>query len=107
MTAMSLTDRYGLPVTAASRAAVDACDRGVRALLGVGADTAGAFQEALGHEPDFALAGAGLAVFLYRDEKIAQGRARVLLDRRLAVGPNPGHYWTTQQPLSSAEGTCA
>ena len=72
---MSLTDRYGLPVTAASRAAVDAYDRGVRALLGFGADTLEAFQEALAHDPDFALARAGLAVSLYLDEKIPEGRA--------------------------------
>ncbi len=49
---MSLTDRYGLPVTAASRAAVDVYDRGVRALLGFGADAIGAFREALGLDPD-------------------------------------------------------
>jgi hypothetical protein len=64
MSAMSLTDRYGLPVTAASRAAVDAYDRGVHALLGFGADTLEAFQEALAHDPGFALARAGLAVSL-------------------------------------------
>ena len=72
---MSLTDRYGLPVTAASRAAVDAYDRGVRALLGFGADTLEAFREALAHDPDFALARAALAVSLYLDEKIPEGRA--------------------------------
>ena len=72
---MSLTDAYGLPVTAASRAAVDAYDRGVRALLGFGADTIGRLREALGHDPDFALARAALAVALYLDEKIPEGRA--------------------------------
>ena len=72
---MSLTDRYRLPVAAASRAAVDAYDRGARALLGFGADTIGAFREALGHDPDFALARAGLAVSLCLDEKIPGGRA--------------------------------
>jgi len=82
---MSLTDRYGLSVTAASRAAVDAYDRGVRALLGFGADTIGAFQEALGHDPDFALARAGLAVSLYLDEKIPEGRAA--MDAAVVAAP--------------------
>ena len=39
MTAVPLHDAYGLPVSIASRAAVDAYDRGVRALLGFGAGT--------------------------------------------------------------------
>src|SRR5262245_30108792 len=75
MTAMPLADAYGLPITAASRAAVDAYDRGVRALLGFGAETTSAFRSALEHDPGFALAQAGLAVSLYLDEKIPEGRA--------------------------------
>ena len=45
MTAV-LRDAYGLPVSTSSRAAVDAYDDGVRALLGFGADTAESFRRA-------------------------------------------------------------
>src|SRR5262245_35388758 len=74
MTAMSLADAYGLPVTAASRDAVDAYDRGVDALLGFGADAIDHLREAVGRDPDFALARAALAVALYLDEQFAEGR---------------------------------
>jgi tetratricopeptide (TPR) repeat protein len=74
MTAMPLADAYGLPVTAASRDAVEAYDRGVDALLGFGADAIERFRDALGHDPDFALARAALAVALYLDEQFAEGR---------------------------------
>ena len=83
---MSLADAYGLPVTAASRAAVDAYDRGVRAMLGFGADTTPAFQSALELDPDFALARAGLAVSLYLDEKIPEGRAAMDAAAQAAPG---------------------
>lgn len=72
---MPIADAYGLPVTAASAEAVAAYDRGVRALLRFDADTAGPFREAIALDPEFALAHAGLAVALYLDEKIAEGRA--------------------------------
>jgi tetratricopeptide (TPR) repeat protein len=74
MTAM-LRDAYGLSVTTSSRAAVDAYDRGVRGLLGFSADTIDGFREALAHDPDFALARAALAVSLFLDEQMAEGRA--------------------------------
>jgi tetratricopeptide (TPR) repeat protein len=72
-----LTDAYGLPVSTPSRAAVDAYDRGVRALLGFGADTVEAFRAAVAADPEFALARAGLAVSLYVMEKIPEGRAEM------------------------------
>jgi tetratricopeptide (TPR) repeat protein len=72
---VAMKDAYGLEVTTASRAAVDAYDLGVRALLGFGADPAGRFEEALHHDPEFALAQAALAVSLYLDERIPEGRA--------------------------------
>jgi tetratricopeptide (TPR) repeat protein len=65
-----LSDRYGLPVSTSSPAALEAYDRGVRALLGFGADTAAAFGEAVAADPDFALAHAGLALALYLDERL-------------------------------------
>jgi len=70
-----LSDAYGLGVSTTSRAAVDAYDRGVRALLGFGADTVHDFREAVTHDPDFALAQAALAVSLYLNEKLIEGRA--------------------------------
>jgi tetratricopeptide (TPR) repeat protein len=73
MTAM-LRDAYGLDVTTASRAAVDAYDHGVRGLLGFSADTIDCFREALAHDPDFALGGAALAVALFLDEQVAEAR---------------------------------
>src|SRR5262245_11948508 len=85
MAAMLLADAYGLPVTAASREAVDAYDRGVRALLGFNADTVGDFQAAVAVDPEFALARAGLAVALYLDEKIPEGRAA--MDEAMRAAP--------------------
>jgi tetratricopeptide (TPR) repeat protein len=82
MTAV-LRDAYGLPVSTASLAALDAYDRGLRALLGFGADAGACFAEALGHDPEFVLARAGLAVALYLDEKILEGRAE--MDRAAAA----------------------
>ncbi len=73
MTAV-LRDAYGLTVSTASRAAVDAHDRGVRALLGFGADTVDEFRRAVDADPDFVLARAALAVALYLDEQIPAGR---------------------------------
>ena len=74
MTAV-LRDAYGLTVSTSSRAAVDAHDRGVRALLGFGADTVDCFRQALAEDPDFVLAGAALAVALYLDEQIREEKA--------------------------------
>ena len=81
-----LRDAYGLPVSTTSAAAVDAYDRGVRGLLGFGADTIDRFNEALGHDPDFALARAALAVSLYLDEKIPEGRTAMDAASATAAG---------------------
>jgi hypothetical protein len=70
-----LKDAYGLAVSTPSRAAVDAYDRGVRALLGFGADTIDCFREAVTHDPDFALGQAALGVSLYLGEQVPEGRA--------------------------------
>ena len=77
MTAVSLKDHYGNPVSSASRAAVDAYDRGVRGLLGFSADIIDRFRGALEADPDFVLARAALAVSLYLAEKIPEGRAEM------------------------------
>jgi len=71
---LMLHDAYGLPVSTTSGAAVEAYDRGVRSMLGFGADTVERFNEALGHDPDLAVARAALAVTLYLNEKIPEGR---------------------------------
>jgi tetratricopeptide (TPR) repeat protein len=72
--ASMLTDLYGLPVSTSSRTAVDAYDRGVRALLGFGADTTASFGAAVAADGDFALARAGLALALYLDERLGEVR---------------------------------
>src|SRR5215468_1700621 len=83
MTAVSLQDLYGNAVSSSSRPAVDAYDRGVRGLLGFGADIIDNFRAALEADPDFVLARAALAVSLYLAEKIPEGRAE--MDRASAV----------------------
>jgi tetratricopeptide (TPR) repeat protein len=83
MTAV-LRDAYGLPVTTASRAAVDYYDRGVRALLGFGAEAIADFRRAVEADPEFALAAAALAVSLYLDEQIPAARAA--MERASALG---------------------
>ena len=72
-----LRDAYGLELTTDSRAAVEAYDRGVRALLGFGADTVAAFEAAVAADPAFALGRAGLAVTRYLEEQIPEGRAEM------------------------------
>jgi len=103
MSAMPLADAYGLSVTAASREAVEAYDRGVRALLGFGAGTIERFREALVRDPDFVLARAALAMSLFLDEQIPE-QAAVRLQRRLAKRPNPGHYWSSVRSSRSCVG---
>ncbi|HYB70566.1 MAG TPA: hypothetical protein VEH80_07850 [Candidatus Bathyarchaeia archaeon] len=77
-------DAYGLAVSTSSRPAVDAYDRGVRALLGFGADTVERFREAVAADPEFALARAALAVALYLDEQIPAARGE--MERATADG---------------------
>ena len=72
-----LRDAYGLELTTDSRAAADAYDRGVAALLGFGADTMTAFEASVAADPDFALGRAALAVTRYLEEQIPEGRAEM------------------------------
>jgi tetratricopeptide (TPR) repeat protein len=83
MTAV-LRDAYGLPLSTGSPAAVEAYDRGVRALLGFGAETVASFEAAVAADPDFALGRAALAVALYLDEQIPAARAEI--ERATALG---------------------
>lgn len=79
-----LRDAYGLPVTTASRVAVDHYDRGVRALLGFGAEAIADFRQAVTADPEFVLAAAALAVSLYLDEQIPAARAA--MEQATALG---------------------
>jgi tetratricopeptide (TPR) repeat protein len=90
-----LRDAYGLAVSTASRDAVDAYDRGVRALLGFGADTIDRFRQAVDADPDFVLARAALAVALYLDEQIPAGRAE--MERATAAGTGPAASLTARE----------
>lgn len=90
-----LRDAYGLTVSTTSRAAVDAYDRGVRALLGFGAETVAAFRQAVAADPDFVLARAALAVALYLDEHIPAGRAE--MERAAADGAAQGASLTGRE----------
>jgi tetratricopeptide (TPR) repeat protein len=84
-----LRDAYGLPVSSSSRPAVDAYDRGVRALLGFGADAVDCFRRALEADQDFVLARAALGVSLYLDEQLAEGRATMNAAFAAAAGLPP------------------
>ena len=79
-----LRDAYGLPVTTASSAAVSHYDRGVRALLGFGAEAIPDFRQAVTADPEFVLAAAALAVALYLDEQIPAARAA--MEQATALG---------------------
>lgn len=77
MTAAPVKDAYGNAVSSSSRAAVDAYDRGVRALLGFGASAIDEFRAAVDADPDFALARAALGISLVLAEKMPEGRAEM------------------------------
>jgi tetratricopeptide (TPR) repeat protein len=79
-----IRDAYGLDLSTDSRPAVEAYDRGVRALLDFGADAAGAFEAALAADPDFVLSRAALATTRYLDEQLPEGRAE--MERAVAAG---------------------
>jgi tetratricopeptide (TPR) repeat protein len=83
MTAVSLTDLYGNPVSSGSRAAVDAYDRGVRGCSASAPTSSIASARRCEADPDFVLARAALATSLYLAEKIPEGRAE--MDRAAAA----------------------
>ena len=86
MTAMLRDALRPARVTTTSRAAVDAYDRGVRGLLGFGADTIDCFREALAHDPDFALARAALARVAV-PRRAGRREARAAMDGRHRAAP--------------------
>ena len=67
-------DRFGLPVTTASTAALEAYDQGVQGLLGWDGSTLGMFNRALEADPNLGLAHAGVGICHFLDERYAEAR---------------------------------
>ena len=74
---MSLHDRFGLSVTAASAAAVEHYVRGVDLMLSANFGADAAFEAALAADPDFALAHIGRARIhtFYQQGDVARAKA--------------------------------
>jgi tetratricopeptide (TPR) repeat protein len=68
-------DRYDLPVTAASSAALEAYDRAVHGLLGWDAQAGALFRAAVDADPGLALAHAGAGICLFLEERFDEARA--------------------------------
>jgi len=82
-------DRFGLPVTTASAAALARYDAGTDELLGWRRGALDSFRAALAEDPELALAHAGVAVCLFLDEDFAGARAAGGAARRAAAGRTP------------------
>ena len=80
---MSYVDRYGLPLTTRSRAAVDAYVEGVDRLLSVQPGADRLFRLAIDHDPAFALAHIALARTLQLRMDVAEARASAARARAL------------------------
>lgn len=80
------TDRFSLPITTASLAALDTYDRGVEGLLGWDARTLAMFTEAAEADPGLALAHAGAAVCLFLEERFTEARAAAERARAAGAG---------------------
>ena len=81
-----MIDRYDLPVTAASPAALEAYDHAVHGLLGWDARALPLFRAALDADPGLALAHAGAGVCLFLEERFDEARAAVETARAAAAG---------------------
>lgn len=79
-------DRYGLPVTTASRPACDAYGAGLDSLLSAGADYREHLGRALAADPALALAHVALARGLFMDAEIAPAREAAARARECAAG---------------------
>ena len=80
-----MIDRYDLPVTAASPAALEAYDRAVHGLLGWDAHALTLFRAATDADPGLALAHAGAGVCLFLEERFDEARAAVETARTAAA----------------------
>ena len=99
---MSHTDRYGLPLTTSSRAAVDAYVEGVDRLLSVQPGADACLQRALDEDPGFALAHIALGRTLQLRMDAAGARACAARARALAEGLSRrerGHLATIAQAI--------
>jgi tetratricopeptide (TPR) repeat protein len=83
------TDAWGLPVTTSSIRALDAYDRGVRALLGWEACALPEFEQATREDAGLALAHAGAAICLFLEERFAEARTAAETARRAVAGATP------------------
>ena len=81
-----MNDRNGLPVTAASPAALDAYDRAVHGLLGWDGRSLALFRAATDADPTLALAHAGAGVCLFLEERFDEARAAMQSARAAAAG---------------------
>jgi tetratricopeptide (TPR) repeat protein len=79
-------DRYGLPISTASAAALDTYDRAVHALLGWDRDALDLFHAAARLDPGMAVAHAGAAVCLFLDERFTEARAAAQAARAAVAG---------------------
>ena len=83
---MSYVDRYGLPLTTPSRAAVDAYVEGIDRLLSVQPGADASFRRAIAEDPAFALAHIALARTLQLRMDVAAARANAARGRALLDG---------------------
>ncbi len=81
-----LQDRYGLPVSTTSTAALEAYVEGVDRLLSANAGAEESFDRAIGADPGFALAHIGRARSLQLQAKAADAQAAASRARALAAG---------------------
>ena len=84
-----MIDRYDLPVTAASPAALEAYDRAVHGLLGWDAQALSLFRAATEADPGHALAHAGAGVCLMLEERFDEVRSAGETARAAAVSQTP------------------
>ena len=83
---MTYVDRYGLPLTTQTRAAVDAYVEGVDRLLSVQPGADGCLRRAIAEDPAFALAHIALARTLQLRMDVAEARASAAHGRTLLGG---------------------
>jgi tetratricopeptide (TPR) repeat protein len=82
-------DRFGLPVTTDSPAALARYDAGIDELLGWRRAALDSFRAAIAADPGLALAHAGAAVCLFLDEDFAGARAAADAARAAVAGQTP------------------
>jgi tetratricopeptide (TPR) repeat protein len=84
-----MNDGYGLPVTAASPAALAAYDRAVDGFLGWDGQALELFRAAAAEDPGLGLAHAGAGIALFLEERFEEARAAMERARSAAGGQTP------------------